>query len=198
MNKKLELVRLTKKLGLISLKDIDQMKISRKYAYDLVEANILKRVSKGIFVLYDEKLPPMAEYILTARRFPRAVINLHSALYFHQLIEDPPDRIYFAIPRRTYKPKCDFVDCHISFLTGPSYAYGIEEHLLHSTQIKVYSPAKTIADCFKFRNSVGLDQAKAMLEKVIELKLASPDALKEAARICRVEAIMLPWLRQLV
>ncbi len=198
MNKKFELVQLTKKLGLISLKDIDQMKISRKYAYDLVESRILKRVSKGIFVLYDEKLPPMVEFILTARRFPRAVINLHSALYFHQLIQEPPDLLYFAIPRRTYKPKCDYAKCHISFLTGPSYAYGIEEHILHATAIKVYSPAKTVADCFKFRKSIGTEQAKAMLEKTVEMNLASFDALKDAARICRVEATMLPLLRQLV
>lgn len=198
MNKKLDLVRLTKKLGMISLKDIDQMKISRKYAYDLVEAKILKRVSKGIFVLYDEKLPPMVEFILTARRFPRAVINLHSALYFHQMIEKPPVQLYFAIPRRTYKPNCDYANAHISFLTGPSYAYGIEEHLLHSTAIKVYSPAKTVADCFKFRNSMGVEQARAMLKKAIQLNLAGIDDLKDAARICRVEASMLPFLRQLL
>ena len=79
-------------------------------------------------------------------------------------------------------------------MSGESYTFGIREHTVQGIAIKVYTPAKTVADCFKFRNKVGLDLAIEALRELWRSRLASMDDLAEAAKVCRVFTVMRPYL----
>jgi hypothetical protein len=116
-----------------------------------------------------------------AKRVPNAVVCLISALQFHNLTTQIPHRVWIAIENKNWKPKFDYPLLEVVRFSGRALSFGVEEHEVNRVPVKVYSPAKTVADCFKFRNKIGLDVAMEALRETWRSRKATMDELWEAA-----------------
>ncbi len=165
--------------------------------YALREAGTLERVSRGVYRLSD--LPPLAEpdLVTVAARLPKAVIALISALHFHGITTEIPHHVSIALPRGTSRPKLDWPPLRIYWLSGAMFSSGIETHQRDGVGVRVYGPAKTVADCFKFRNRLGIQLAVEALRSGLEQRKFTLAELLRAAKTCRVERIVRPYLEAL-
>jgi predicted transcriptional regulator of viral defense system len=127
-------------------------------------------------------------------RVPNSVICLISALNFHNLTSQIPYRVYIALPQKTKAPRLDYPPLDIVYLSETPYAAGIEEHTLDGITVRIYSREKTVADCFKFLNKIGLDIALEALKDYLRQPERNLGELLRCARVNRVEKIMQPYL----
>ena len=166
--------------------------------YALRDSGILTPVSRGVYRLSD--LPPLREPDLAtvAARVPKAVVCLISALHFHGLTPEIPHVVSIALLRGAARPKLAWPPVAVYRLSRPVFEAGVEAHERDGIHLRVYSPAKTIADCFKFRNRLGLDVALDALRSGLSERKVKPAELMHFARICRVDKVMRPFLEALV
>jgi len=162
--------------------------------YALREAGALERVSRGVYRLSD--LPPLTEpdLVTVVTRVPKAVVALVSALHFHGLTTEIPHHVSIALPQGTARPKLDWPPLRIYRLSGVMFTSGIETHERDGVGVRVYGPAKTVADCFRFRNRLGIQVALEALRTGLELRKFTPAELLRAAKTCRVERVVRPYL----
>ncbi len=132
------------------------------------------------------------------RRVPKAVICLLSALQFHEIGTQLPHEVWIALPEATQTPAIDYPSLRIARLRGEAYSEGIETIVEHGSTIRVYSLAKTITDCFKFRHKVGLDVALEALKEAWRQRKLNIDEVTRYARINRVAQVMQPYLETIV
>ena len=162
--------------------------------YALRNARKIERLSRGVYRLAGG--PPLKnpDLVIVAKRVPKGVICLISALAFHDLTTQVPHEVYLALLRGAEEPRLDFPPVRTFRFSEKSYAEGIETHQLNSVLIHVYNPEKTLADCFKFRNKIGMDIAIEALRFYRERKRVEIDKLLHYAEICRVANVMRPYL----
>ncbi len=162
--------------------------------YALREAGAVGLVSRGVYRLAD--LPPLAEpdLVTVAARVPRAVIAVVSALYFHKLTTQIPHAVSVALPKGTSRPRLDWPPLRVYWFSGAMFADGIEMHERDGVTLKVYSAAKTVADCFRLRNRLGIDVAVEALRNGLDERRFTPAELLSAARTCRVANVVRPYL----
>lgn len=129
-----------------------------------------------------------------AKRVPHAVISLLSALQFHDIGTQLPHEVWIAIDGKAAKPQIDYPPVRVMRFSGKSLSEGIEEHIIEGVSVRVYNKAKTVADCFKYRNKIGLDVALEALKDCYRRKLCNNDELWKYAKICRVSNVMKPYL----
>jgi predicted transcriptional regulator of viral defense system len=165
--------------------------------YVLRDAGVLQQISRGVYRLAD--LPPLAEpdLVTVALRVPKAVIALVSALHFHGLTTEIPHEVSIALPQGTSRPKIDWPPVRVYWLSGVMYATGIEIHERDGIRLRVYGAAKTVADCFRFRNRLGIEVALEALRTGIEERKFTPAELLRAANVCRVRQVVRPYLEGL-
>jgi predicted transcriptional regulator of viral defense system len=165
--------------------------------YALRDAGVLEQVSRGVYRLSD--LPPFAEpdLVTVSLRVPKAVIALVSALHFHGLTTEIPHEVSIALPQGTSRPKLDWPPLRVYRFSGAMFTSGIETHERDGIRLRVYGAAKTVADCFKFRNRLGIEVAVAALRTGIEERRITPAEMLRAARTCRVHRIVRPYLEAL-
>lgn len=165
--------------------------------YDLRDAGRLLEVSRGLYRL--ASLPELGNRDLTtvAARVPQGVICLISALAFHEITTQIPHQVDVALPRGTKQPRLDFPPLRVFRFSAPMYKAGIEVHRVDGIEVRVYNAAKTIADCFRFRNRIGIDVAVEALKLYRARKKSSIRELLEYARRGRVERVMMPYLEAL-
>ena len=165
--------------------------------YDLRDAGVLECISRGVYRLAD--LPPLAEPDLAtvAMRIPKAVIALVSALHFHGLTTEIPHEVSVALPPGTARPRLDWPPLRVYWLSGMMFTSGIETHERDGVRLRVYGAAKTVADCFKFRNRLGIEVAVEALRTGLEQRRFTPAEVLRAARTCRVGRIVRPYLEAL-
>jgi predicted transcriptional regulator of viral defense system len=144
-------------------------------------------------------LPPLAEpdLVTVALRVPKAVITLVSALHFHGLTTEIPHEVSIALPKGTSRPALDWPPLHVYWLSGAMFTSGIETHVRDGVRLRVYGAAKTVADCFRFRSRLRIDVPVAALRTAIEERRITPAELIRAARTCRVERVVRPYLESL-
>lgn len=194
MSRQEEILDLARSRGMIRAADIESEGISRNYLYRMCREGLLVKRAVGLYGLPE---PSMSENFLfaeMAKRMPHAVVCLISALYFHGLTSQIPHEVWLTIPRGSWRPAVDYPKLKLFYVSGPAYSFGVEQHGIHGVPVSVYSPAKTVADCFKFRNKVGLDVAIEALREVWRSRKATMDELVEAAGVNRVLNIMRPYL----
>jgi predicted transcriptional regulator of viral defense system len=129
-----------------------------------------------------------------ASRIPNGVVCLLSALLFHNLTTQLPHKVWLAIDRKAWKPKSDDIPVRTVRFSGPALTEGIETHIREGVEIKVYCIAKTVADCFKYRNKIGLDVALEALREYIRNYARTRDELWKYAKMCRVDKVLRPYL----
>lgn len=168
--------------------------MTRYMLYSLKEKGIIEQISRGLYRLAE--LPPLTspDLVSVSMRFPIAVICLVSALSFHEITTQIPHEINVAVPVKARVPTSDFPPVKAFHFSDATYNAGIEEYLIDGVKIKVYSPEKTIADCFKFRNKLGIDIVLEALKLYRARKEINYKKMLEFAKICRVEKVIMPYL----
>ena len=168
--------------------------ISRYMLYSLRDRGIIEQVSRGVYRLVE--LPPISnpDLVTVGLRFPKAVICLISALAFHEITTQVPHNVSVAVPRDSRLPSLDYPPILAHRFSEETYQSGIEEHRIDGVTVKVYCPEKTLADCFKFRNKIGMDVVLEALKLYKSRKKFNLGELLNYAKICRVEKVMRPYL----
>ena len=191
-------LRLARRLGVVRSKDLVLEGITRTALQRLVNSGKLKRVGRGLYVLAGADLGEKQTVIEASRRVPEGVVCLLSALQFHDFTTQTTRDIWMALPAKAWRPRNAGLPLRFVFLSGPALEAGIQEHTIHGVAVRVYSPAKTVADCFKFRSKVGLDVALEALREGWRMRRFRMDELTEAAKACRVWRVMGPYMEALV
>jgi predicted transcriptional regulator of viral defense system len=171
--------------------------IAPRTLYAMRDAGQIVELTRGVYRLADAPALSNADLVQVALRVSKGVICLISALSFHNLTTQIPHQVYVALPLDAEKPRLAYPPLRLFWLSQPSYSAGIEGHLLDGVTVRVYSRDKTIADCFKFRNKVGLDVALEALKEGLG-QGCKPEILMECARVDRVEKTMRPYLEALL
>jgi predicted transcriptional regulator of viral defense system len=166
--------------------------------YAMRDEGLLERLERGLYRLTE--LPPLLDpdLVTVARKIPHGVVCLISALHFHGITSQIPHRVSVAVNRGTEPPRLEFPPTQIYWFSGKAFSAGIEVHEIEGTRVSVYSPEKTIADCFKYRNKIGKDTVLESLVLYRERGKPKPRELLHYARVCRVEKIMRPYLEAIL
>ena len=162
--------------------------------YAMRDSGALEVVSRGVFRLADISPLGNPDLVTVATRVPKGVICLVSALAFHELTTQIPHEVHVALPRGAEEPRLDHPPIKTYRFTGEAYTEGVEAHKLDGVSILIYSPEKTLADCFKFRNQVGLDTVVEAVHFYRERRSVKVDDIMRYAEICRVKKIIRPYL----
>ena len=172
--------------------------IHPKTLYAMRDSGVLERISRGVFRLSDS--PPLSnpDLVTVAARVPSGVICLISALSFHEITNQIPHDVHVALPRGAEEPRLDYPPIRTYRFTGEAFTAGVDAYDLDGVSISIYSPEKTLADCFKFRNKVGLDTVVEAIRFYRERRSIKVDDLMRYAKICRVNRVMRPYLEAIL
>lgn len=189
-----EIISTAQKLGVIRPRDV---RAPRTVLADLVERGLLEKSGRGIYRI--SSLEPSEHHSLVdvAVRVPHAVISLLSALQFHNIGTQSPNEVWITIDVRARKPQLEYPPLRVMRASGKALVAGVEEHLISGRKIRVYSIEKTIVDCFKYRNKIGMDVALEALKDAWSSKKINVDLLWKHAKICRVTNVLRPYLEVL-
>ncbi len=184
--------------GILHARDLKAQGIPREYLWQLQQKGLLERVGRGIYRQPNWEVTENHSLVEAAQRVPRGVICLLSALRFHGLTTQTPFEVWVAIDRKAHRPNGSrdeqLTPLNTVRFSGKALTEGIEEHKLEGVIVKIYSPAKTVADCFKYRNKIGVDVAIEALRDCWKRRRASADELWRYAKICRVANVMRPYM----
>ena len=197
-NRKERIIELAGKMGLVRPRDVEAIGISREYLLRLYRKGELERVGRGLYTLPDALTSEFLSLAEVAKRIPNGVVCLLSALQFHNLTTQIPREVWIAIESTTWKPEFSYPPLKVMRFSGQAFIFGVKEHEVNHVPVKVYSPAKTVADCFKFRNKIGLDVAIEALRETWRNRQATMDELWQAAKVCRVANVIRPYLEAVV
>ena len=161
--------------------------------YKLRDAGKILQLSRGLYRLAEVEESGNTDLTSVARRVATGVICLISALSFHEITSEIPHEVFVAVPRRKESPRIDFPPVRVFHFSDETILAGVETHLIGNVPVKIFSPEKTVADCFKFRNRIGLSVAIEGL-KMCLAKNGSRARILDYARVCRVEKIISPYL----
>lgn len=198
MNKLSEnLIDLARTQGLIRPSDLAPLGIARVSLTRAVRSGQLERVGRGLYGLPGRKVSALGSFAEVARKVPKGVVCLLSALRFYNLTTQAPFEVWLAIENKAAKPKLDYPPLRIVRFSGAALTEGVEEHVVDGVTVRVTSVAKTVADCFKYRNKIGLDVALEALREAWHEKRMTSDDIWHYAKVCRVANVMRPYLESL-
>ncbi len=193
-----QVIEFAKQNALIRPRDLAKASLPKDYLHQLANAGVLEQVGRGLYRWPDTEISQYQSLIEVTKRSPGAVVALLSALRFHELTTQNPHEVWLAISRKARRPCIDYPPVRWVYFSEPTMTEGVEEHNLDGMLVKVFSPAKTVTDCFKYRNKIGLDIVLEALRDGWAKKRFTMDALYYFARTCRVQNVMRPYLESLV
>jgi predicted transcriptional regulator of viral defense system len=171
--------------------------VSRKRLSSLVASGDLVKTGRGLYISPDFELTEHHSLAEVAKRFPQAVICLLSALQFHELSLEMPHEIWIALPKGARIPRPKDLQLRVIRISEPAFSADIKTHLIEGIEVKIYTPAKTIADCFKFRNQNTTAVAYEALQNAWKERKVTSSELACSAKTCRVYNVMRPYLETL-
>jgi predicted transcriptional regulator of viral defense system len=190
-------LRLAEARGVLRPRDLAAVGIAPGTLARLVEKGRFERTGRGLYVAVDAQLTEHHSLVEASARVPHGVVCLLSALRFHELTTQNPFEVWIAIGVKARQPRPFGIPLRVVRFSGPALTDGIEEHRIEAVPVRVYVPAKTVADCFKYRNKIGLDVALEALRETVRQRRATIDEIWHYAGICRVANIMRPYLESL-
>ena len=191
------LLALAKKKGVLRARDLDAAHIPRTYLRRLRDKGLLLQTGRGLYTRTDAELTEHHSLAEAARRVPAGVICLLSALRFHGLTTQAPFEIWMAIDPRARAPRSGKPPLRIVRMSRAVREAGVEETTIEQVRVRIHSAAKTVADCFKFRNKIGLDVALEALRDYWRSPRRNADDLWRFARMTRVANVIRPYLEAL-
>lgn len=189
--------KLAKKVEVIRPRDLDAIGVARQYLKIMEQRGLIRKVGRGLYVRTDADVTADHTVAQASKRVPRGVICLLSALRLHDLTTQAPFEVWIAIEGLSWRPQASYPPLRVMRFSGKAYSERIQERLIEGVPVNVYDPAKTVADCFKFRNKIGLDVALEALRDCWKKRLATMDDFWDAAKICRMANVMRPYLESL-
>jgi len=162
--------------------------------YTMRDNGTLEIVSRGVYRLADSEPLGNPDLVTVATRIPLGVVCLISALSFHDLTTQIPHEVHVALPRGAEEPRLDHPPVRSYRFSGEAFTEGVELHKIDGVSVRIYNPEKTLADCFKFRNRIGLDTAVEAVRFYRERRTVKIDQLMHYASVCRVKKIIRPYL----
>lgn len=189
---------LLRERGIVSPRDLVAQGIPPSSLYWLHRQGEVTRTSRGVYFLADGAFTENHSLAEACKRVSHGVVCLLSALQFHNIGTQAPFEVWLAIDHKARQPQVDYPPLRVVRFSGPALTEGVEEHLIEGVMVHVYNPAKTIADCFKFRHKVGLDVALEALQDGLRQRKCTHSEIWNFAKICRVANVMLPYLEATV
>ena len=184
--------------GIIRTAEAMRIGIHPRVFYELRDNGILEQISRGTYRLAEQKPLTNVDLVTVATRIPRAVICLVSAIAFHGITTQIPHSVSIALEKGAESPRINYPPVSVHRFSGESLTAGIEDHLIDGVTVRVYSREKSLADCFKFRNKIGMDIVLEALKLYRDKGPFDIGKLLENARICRVERTMKPYLEAML
>jgi len=166
--------------------------------YAMRDAGVLECLDRGLYRLTD--LPPLSDpdLVTVANKIPKSVVCLISALHFHDITTQIPHAVSIAVSRGTEPPRLEYPPIQLYWFSGEAFTAGIQVHHIDKIPVRVYSAEKTLADCFKYRNKIGMDTVLEAVTLYRDQRKPKPRKLIEYAKVCRVENVMRPYLEALL
>jgi predicted transcriptional regulator of viral defense system len=192
-----QVLQIVRDTGMVRARDLAARGYSPTHLQRLYEQGLLLRSGRGVYLPAEADLDENASLIEVALRVPSGVFCLLSALQFHGLTTQLPHQVWIALPLRANTPRLNYPPIRVIHMSGEALTAGKEQRKIGSAVIQVYSPAKTVADCFKFRNRIGLEVALEALRDCWHKRYATMDELWHYAKICRVANVMRPYLESI-
>jgi predicted transcriptional regulator of viral defense system len=191
-------LELLKANSMLRLKDFMARGIGPETLARLVRDHQVIRPARGLYQLADAPVEARHTLAEAAVLVPKGVICLLSALQFHALTLQMPSAVWMAIARTTWRPTLAYPPIRFVRFSGPALTEGVQRHLIETIEVPVYSPAKTIVDCFRYRHKIGLDLALEGLREGLRRRCCTPDQLWRYAQIARVWSVMRPYVEAMV
>ncbi|MDP7129276.1 MAG: type IV toxin-antitoxin system AbiEi family antitoxin domain-containing protein [Planctomycetota bacterium] len=192
------ILELAHQSGVVSTADVRSKGIHHEYLRQLCASGELVRVGHGLYTLSDSEITPNHGIIQVSKAVPKGVACLLASLRFHEIGTQAPSQVWIALERRAAYPRRLPLRTRIVRFSGSAFTEGIDEHVLEGVRVRIYNPAKTVADCFKYRNKIGLDVALEALREVLRDQKCSTDDLWKYAKICRVTKTIRPYMEATV
>lgn len=180
--------------GVTRSRELVAQGIPRATLSRMVAAKEIDRVGRGLYALPSRHGGANDEIAMVSLRVPQAVVGLLSALRFHELTTESPHEVWILLPRGARRPHLDHPPLRVSWTTRELLTEGVEHHAVDGVDVRVTSPARTVAEVFKHRNRVGLDAALAALRDYVERHRAGRPELRRMAEFLGVERVMRPYL----
>ena len=184
MNHRERILQLLEAQSVIRPRDLREIGAPASYLTRLVDDGVLRRSGRGIYIAVDADANAYQSLVEVATRVPHGVICLLSALRFHELTTEAPHEVWIAVSSTVRIPKVDYPPVRAFRFSDAAFTFGVEDHAMNGVALRVYSPAKTVADCFKFRNRIGVDVAVAALQDCWRSRKATTDEDDDEIRDC--------------
>jgi predicted transcriptional regulator of viral defense system len=191
-------LRLARRRQGVTARELSKAGIHRQVLSRLVARGEIERIARGLYRLPEQSLTEHHGLAIASAAVPQGVVCLLSALQFHGIGTQLPSEVWIAIDRRHRRPALHYPPLRIVRYTGAALTEGVESHRVEARVVRVYNVAKTVADCFKYRNKIGLDVALEALREAWRARRFTMDELERYAAICRVQRVMRPYLEALV
>ena len=184
--------------GLVRMRDLRSAGVGPETVARLVREGIVAHVARGLYQLADAVPDPRRSLAEASARVPKGVICLTSALQFHELTLQMPSVVWMAIDRTGWKPKVEYPPVRFVRFSGHTLAAGVKRHLIEGIEVPIFDSAKSIVDCFRYRNKIGLDIALEGLREGLRSGRVTPDQLWDFAHMARVWSVMRPYVEATV
>jgi predicted transcriptional regulator of viral defense system len=193
-----KIAELAKAAGILRPRDLDAHGIARQYLRLAEQQGLVVRSGRGLYTAADASVTELHTIAEASKRVPRGVVCLLSALRFHDIGTQNPFEVWIAIGEKDRRPTTDLPPLRVVRFSKHALAFGLETHQIEGVPTRVFSVAKTVADCFKYRNKIGLDVALEALRECLKQRKATTADLWEAAKVCRVANVVRPYMEALV
>jgi len=189
-----DIVEFVRKAGIVRPRELTSLGATRVALAELVKSGALRRDGRGLYSVTNGDMTEHRTFAEVAKRIPKGVVCLLSALRFHDLTDQNPHEVWVAIEGQSWKPRFEYPPLRVFRFTGKAWHEGVERHVIDGVSVAVTGVAKTVADCFKFRNKIGLDVALEALQDAWHKKKINTDELWHFAEVCRVLNVVRPYL----
>lgn len=187
-------LEIAREVGVVTAADLAPDHVPHTYLSRMERRGRLVRLGRGLYSLPETDLGEHLSLVVASRAVPHGVVCLLSALRFHDMTTESPFEVWMAVDRKARRPHIEGVPLRIVRFSGAGLTFGVDVHHVEKVELRVTNPARTVADCFKYRNKIGLDVALAALRIYRERRLGSTDDLWNAARAVRVGTVIRPYL----
>jgi len=187
-------LKIAAKQRIVRPRDLEARGIAREYLLRLYRQGVLHRAGRGVYVLAAAPTTEHHGLAVVAKQAPKSVICLLSALRFHGLTTQEPHEVWIAVDNKAHQPQLAWPALRVVRFSGRALTEGVEGHVIEGVPVRVFGVAKTVADCFKYRNKIGVDVAIEALRDTLRQRKATVDEIYRFAKVCRVAKVMRPYL----
>jgi len=191
-------LRAVQAAGVLRPRDLSERGIDPKYLHRLYRSGLMERIGRGLYAPVGARITENHSLAEAAKRVPRGVVCLLSTLRFHEEGTQNPFQVWLTLDVHDRAQHARELPLRIVRASGDALHAGVKEHDVEGVSVKIYCPAKTVADCFKYRNKIGLDVALEALQEIWRSRNVTMDELFHYAQVCNVTTVMRPYLEAVV